>query len=237
MKKEAEHQEYVSYSLAQELWNAISHGLGGVFGIVALVLLIIKIVNTTDVADSMFAVKLASAIFYSISMVICMTISCIYHSLAKNKGKKVLRVIDHAMIYLLIAGSYAPYCLVALNGQALWGINGTEGFAGPLVLILCYTLMIIGVVFSAINIHKYSTLSMVMYVIGGLSILIDPVAIYNGLGLTGFILLCSSGVIYVIGSALYGLGKKKSLWWHTVFHIFILVAIIIMFISIYYYVY
>ena len=226
-----------NYSLAQELWNSITHGLGGVFGIVALVLLIIKTVNTTPTDDSLFGRKLFSAIFYAISIIVCMTISCIYHGLAKNKGKKVLRVIDHAMIYLLIAGSYAPFCLVALHNSTLWGISGTEQFAGLSILIFCYILVIIGVVFSSIDIHKYSKLAMVMYLVGGLSILLNPVAIFNALTLPGFLLLASSGAIYVIGSVLYALGKYKSLWWHTVFHIFVLIAIIMMFMSIYFYVY
>lgn len=225
------------YTLAQELWNSISHGLGAVFGIVALILCLVKITNTPSESSLMFGLKIGSAIFYGISIIVCMTISCVYHSLAKNRGKRVLRVIDHAMIYLLIAGSYAPFCLVALHNEPLWGIAGTEAFAGYLVLGLCYTLIIIGVVFSSIDIHKYSALSMVMYVVGGLTILINPVAALNGIGIPGFILLTSSGAIYIIGSVLYGLGKNHSLWWHTVFHFFVLAALVTMFFSIYLYVF
>lgn len=229
--------ELAPYTLAQELWNSITHGLGAIFGVVALILCLVKVCNTPSESDLMFGFKIGSAIFYGISIIVCMTISCVYHSLAKNRGKRVLRVIDHAMIYLLIAGSYAPFCLVALHDEPLWGIAGTEAFAGYLVLGLCYTLIIIGVVFSSINLHKYSALSMVMYVVGGITILINPVAAFNGLGLGGFILLTMSGAIYLVGSVLYALGSKKSLWWHTVFHIFILAALVTMFFSIYLYVF
>lgn len=225
------------YTLAQELWNSISHGLGAVFGIVALILCLIKVNETITTHDWFYVLKIISAIFYGSSIIICMTISCVYHSLAKNRGKRVLRVIDHAMIYLLIAGSYLPFTLVALHNTPLWGISGTEPFANYLILALCYVLIIVGVVFSSINIKKYAALSMTMYVLGGITILIDPVASYNALTLPGFLLLVSSGAVYLIGSVLYGIGAKKSLWFHTVFHFFVLAGIILMFLSIYLYVF
>ena len=84
------------YSLAEELFNAISHGLGAIFGIVALILMLVKIAPTGD------PFKIASSIIYGISLIVLFTISCVYHSLAKNRGKKVLRILDHDAIYILI---------------------------------------------------------------------------------------------------------------------------------------
>lgn len=236
-KKSPEELGLANYTLAQELWNAISHGLGALFGLFALIILLIKIVSG-DHSESLYALKIVSAVFYSSSIMICMSISCIYHSLAKNRGKKVLRTIDHAMIYLLVAGSYAPFCLVAMisKGALLWNIPNTE-WSGYLILGLCYICIILGATFASINFKKYDAFSMVMYLVGGLMILVNPTGIYNALGFYGFLFLALGGVFYVIGSVLYGIGKHKSLWWHTVFHFFCLFGIVSMFISIYFFVY
>ncbi len=236
-KKSVEELGLVNYSLAQELWNSISHGLGAIFGVVALILLLIKIING-DHDEPMYSLKMFSSIFYSVSIIICMSISCIYHSLAKNKGKKVLRVIDHAMVYLLVAGSYAPYCLVAMisKNTLLWNIPNTE-WSGYLILALCYTCIVLGATFSSINLKKYNGLAMTMYLLGGMMILINPTGIYFALGFNGLFYLALGGAFYIIGAMLYNLGSKKSLWWHSVFHFFILFGIVSMFISIYFYVY
>ena len=91
--------EIPKYTLGEELLNAISHGLGAIFGIVALVFMLIKVVPTGD------PYQIVSAIIYGLSLIILFTISCVYHSLGKNRGKKVLRVLDHDMIYILIMGT------------------------------------------------------------------------------------------------------------------------------------
>lgn len=232
--------QLANYKLSQELWNAISHGLGGLFGIVAWILMMLKITRvypsdlpSLDQVD--YVVSIVSCSFYAFSIIVCMTISCIYHSLAKNNGKRVLRVIDHAMVYLLIAGSYAPFCLVALREAPLWGIEGAN-FAGYVQLAICYICVAVGVSLSSVNMFKFAVVSMVMYLVAGLSILLDPVSIYHSLGPSGFALCLAGGGSYVIGSILYGLGKKRSIWFHTVFHFFVLLGIILQFLSIYFFV-
>ncbi len=232
--------ELANYKLSQELWNAISHGLGAIFGVIALILMMLKITRVypsdlepLGLVD--YIISIVACSFYAFSLITCMSISCIYHSLARNNGKRVLRVIDHAMVYLLIAGSYAPFCLIALRNEALWGIESAT-FAGYLLLAICYVCIAVGVTLSSVNMFKFSIVSMVMYLVGGLSILFDPISLWNAIGMEGFLLCLFGGVAYVIGAALYGLGKKKSVWWHTVFHFFVLVGIVLHFLSIYLYV-
>ncbi len=234
--------EHANYSLAQELWNSISHGLGALFGIVVLILTLLKINGvypyTPSISyDTSYIVKTITSIFYSVSIIVCMSISCVYHALKKNKGKKVMRIIDHAMIYLLVAGSYAPFCLVGMieHEAKLWNIPNTW-WSGYLIFAISYTCLIIGVTFSSINMVKFEILSMVMYLVGGGAIILNITGIYQALGLNGFLFLVFGGVSFFIGAALYGVGKRQSLWWHTVFHFFILVGIILHFLSIYLYV-
>lgn len=231
--------EHAPYTLAMELWNAISHGLGALFGVVVIVLTMLKINGVYPYLsyvehDVMYVMKMVTCLFYGISIIVCMTVSCVYHSLAKNKGKKVMRIIDHAMIYLLVAGSYAPFCLVGMieNEALLWNIPGTW-WSGYLIFALSYVFIAIGVTFSSINMVKFSVLSMVMYLLGGGAIILNVTGAYSAFGLDGFLYLVFGGVAFFIGAALYGVGKKKSLWWHTVFHFFILAGIILHFLAIY----
>lgn len=227
----------MDYSRAQELWNGISHGVGSLFGLTALILLMLKVNGVFPhldnvVHDGLYALKLGTSLFYSLAIFVCMGISCIYHSLRKNAGKKVLRVLDHAMIYLLILGSYAPFCLVGLRDALLWNIPGTE-WSGYLIFGLCFLLIVIGLVFSSVGVERFKVVSMIMYLLGGSAIFLNIGAAYVSFGAPGFWLVIGGGAAYFLGAALYGAGRMKSLWFHTVFHFMILLGIVLHFLSIY----
>ena len=97
--------EIPTYSLGEELWNSISHGLGALFAMIASIMLAIKVAPNKD------PFEMAAVIIYGISMIILFAISCVYHALGKNDGKRVMRILDHDMIFLLVAGSYTSYTL------------------------------------------------------------------------------------------------------------------------------
>ena len=212
------------YSLAEELLNAISHGLGALFGIVALILMLVKVGPTGD------PFKITSSIIYGISLIVLFTISCVYHSLAKNRGKKVLRILDHDAIYILIAGTYAPYMLVALRPHNIWHMG--TGTLAYLMFALVWACCIIGAVFNSINIHKYKALSMTCYMIAGWLVVVALVVLWNIIGPAGVLLLLGGGIVYSIGAVIYGIGKKKK-YFHSIFHIFVLIGAVMMFISVY----
>ena len=216
--------EIPRYSLAEELLNSISHGLGGIFGIVALVLMLIKVGPSGDP----FAI--ASVIVYGLSLVVLFSISCIYHGLAKNKGKKVLRILDHDVIYILISGTYTPYMLVSLRPYNVWGW-GTSVVA-YIMLAFVWVCCIIGAVFNSINIHKYRHLSMACYIISGWVVVTALFVLWNIITPTGVLLLLGGGVVYTIGAVLYTIGKTKK-YFHSVFHFFVLAGAVMMFVSIY----
>lgn len=233
--------ELPNYKLRHELFNSISHGLGAIFGIVALVLMLLKVNNVYSPNEihinSFLDLVLGniSVIIYAFSIIVCMCISCIYHGLKRNKGKKVLRVLDHDMVYFLVAGTYTPYCLLTLRDVNLWGINNTN-FSGYLILAIVYILVTLGIVFNSINIKKYAVFSMIMYIVAGWSILLNVNGLYSHLSFNGFMLLLFGGISFTLGAILYGLGKKHSVWFHTAFHFFVLFGIILQFTSIYLYV-
>lgn len=212
------------YSLAEELMNAISHGLGALFGVVALILMLIKTIPTGD------PFKIVSSIIYGLSLIILFTISCVYHSLAKNKGKKVLRILDHDVIYILIAGTYTPYMLVALRPYSVWNLGtGTVAYIMFSIVIIC---CIIGAVFNSINIHKYRYLSMSCYIIAGWVVVTALFVLWDIITPIGVLLLLGGGIVYTIGAVIYAIGKRKK-YFHSIFHIFVLIGAVMMFISIY----
>lgn len=233
--------ELPNYKLRHELFNSISHGIGAIFGILALIFMFLKIngiftFNEIHIKSSLDVILANISIsIYGISIIVCMTISCIYHGLKRNKGKKVLRVLDHDMVYFLVAGTYTPYCLISLRETPLWNINNTN-FSGYIILAIVYILVTLGIVFNSINIKKYAPFSMIMYIVAGWAILINVVELYKILTINGFLLLLFGGLSFSFGAILYGLGKKRSVWFHTVFHFFVLLGIVLQFLSIYLYV-
>ena len=212
------------YSLAEELLNAISHGLGAIFGIVALILMLIKVIPTGD------PFKISASIIYGLSLIILFTISCVYHALAKNKGKKVLRILDHDVIYILIAGTYAPYTLVALRPYNVRNLgNGTVAYIMFAIVWIC---CIVGAVFNSIDIHKYRVLSMICYLVSGWVVVTALFVLWDIITPTGVLLLLSGGIVYTIGAVLYAIGAKKK-YFHSLFHLFVLIGAVLMFISVY----
>ncbi len=214
--------ELPKYTLAQELWNSISHGLGAVLGIIGGGFLI----NNAAISGDPW--KISSSVIYILTTVVLYTISCIYHALARNTGKKVFRVLDHNAVFLLIMGTYVPYCLVTLREYSMaWAFS---------ILGLCWVLGIVGIVFNSINIKKFRVMCMIDYIAMGWCVLISFYPLYMSLDLTGLILLISGGVAYTLGAILYGLGAKKTQWFHVVFHFFVLAGSILMFFSIFFFV-
>lgn len=216
--------EIPKYSLGEELWNSISHGLGALFAVIASIMMMAKVIPSED------PFKILSAIIYGICLFIMFVVSCVYHALGKNNGKRVMRILDHDMIFLLVAGCYTPYTLVALRNVNVWGWG--TGVVAYIMLITVWICCIVGTVFNSINIKKYAWLSMICYLFAGWVIVGAIVALWNVIGPIGTLLLLLSGVTYSLGTILYGLGKKVK-YMHTIFHFFVLVGAILMFISIY----
>jgi len=203
------------YSLGEELVNSISHGIGAILSVIALIFLVLKAGNVRGVV---------SVSLYASFMIILYTISCVYHALSPRiLGKKVLRVIDHCNVLLMVAGTYMPICLSLLYGRLGW-----------ITFSIVWVVTIVGVVFNAINVDKYSLISVICnLVLGwGAMLLINPML--SIIPLKGVIYLILGGVMYTIGSILYGLGKKIP-YMHSVFHFFVLLGSFFQFLFIYFY--
>ena len=200
--------------------NMVTHIVGGGLGVLALILGIIK-------AWGMEWLDMAAIILYGVSMIALYTMSSVYHGLKPGMGKKVLQIIDHCTIYLLIAGTYTPIVLIAFRPvyPAIgWGLFALEWILAALATTL-----------TAIDLKKYSALSMVFYIGLGWAVLPFIPQTIELMGMTGFWLLLSGGISYTIGAVLFGIGSKVR-WMHSVFHIFVVLGSLLQFLAIYLYV-
>ncbi|MDT2815058.1 PAQR family membrane homeostasis protein TrhA [Vagococcus carniphilus] len=204
------------YLIVNEVFNAITHGIGTGLSIAGLVLLIIK------GAQMGSPIRVVSYTIFGASMILLFLFSTLFHSLIFTKARKVFQVFDHSSIYLLIAGSYTPYCLVTIQGWLGWTL-----FA------IIWTIAIAGIVFKSIWLNKRGKTDVVLYIIMGWLCLIAIKPLYIGLGSTGFLLLFLGGVSYTIGAAFYSLKNVKFM--HVVWHLFVLLGAIFIFFSVYLY--
>lgn len=207
-----------SYTLAEELLNSISHGIGAGLGIAALVLCIVK----SAIAGDGF--KLASSIVFGLTTTMLYLMSCLYHALKINRAKKVFRIFDHCTIFLLIAGTYTPYTLVTLRGAIGWVLFG-----------VVWAVAITGIVLNAVNLRKFAKISVICYVLLGWIILLASKTLVENLARPGLMLLVGGGIAYTVGAVLYAVGSKRK-YFHSIFHFFCLIGTVLHFFSIYFYV-
>lgn len=211
-----------NYTKGEEIFNMVSHIVGVALGITALVLCTIMSVISKDI----YAV--ISSIIYGASIILLYTMSSLYHGLSKEiTAKKVFQILDHCSIFLLIAGTYTPFSLVMLREY--------DAFTGWMIFSVVWGVAIIGIILNSIDIKKYKVLSMICYLAMGWCILVKINLLPKLLGNVGFWLLLSGGIIYSLGAILYGVGKKKK-YMHSIFHLFVLVATILHFLCILFYV-
>ncbi|MBR5287766.1 MAG: hemolysin III family protein [Clostridia bacterium] len=194
------------YTKGEEIFNMVSHIVGGALGIAALVLgIIISAVHKNGYG-------LAGSIVFGVSMILLYTMSSVYHGLRDGMGKRVLQVLDHCTIYVLIAGTYTPVLLSAtrpLDPVSSWVLLG-----------VIWGLSAVAITLTAIDLRKFRIFSMICYLGMGWAAVLKIGLVYRAVGPAGFALILGGGIAYTIGAVLYGLGKKKR-YMHSVFHLFV----------------
>lgn len=205
------------YTVGEEIANSIVHGLGIVFGIVGLTL---NLVFSSMQADTY---KIVASIIYGLAMILEYTASTLYHSIPHPKAKYIFKILDHAAIYLLIAGTYTPFCLVSLRETG-----------GIQLLVFIWAFAVLGISIEAFWVYRPKWVSAVIYLImgwlvvfsiGDLAAVLDPAGVY---------LLIAGGLCYTIGTAFYV--YKKVPYLHSVWHMWVLAGTVLHFFSILLYV-
>lgn len=202
-------------TFSEELFNAISHGLGAMSAIAALVLMLVRAQNPWQTV---------SACIYGGSMFFLYMASTLYHSMFHEGAKRVLRVFDHCSIYVLIAGTYTPYTLIALRGAVGWTLFGII-WGGALL----------GIVLNAISIERFKILSNILYLVMGWAIIMTLDPLNSAVAPIGVMLLVLGGILYTMGMVFFGLGKKVR-GMHPLWHVFVLGGSVLHFLSVYLYV-
>ena len=205
------------YSPIEEKINIISHAIGLILSIVALVLLVTHATQHGDVWH------IVSFSIFGASLIILYAASSFYHSAKKSELRSRLNIIDHASIYVLIAGTYTPFTLVTLKGTIGWVIFG-----------ISWGLALTGIILKLFFTGKYNLMSTIMYVLMGWVIVFAIKPLMNNLPLEGLRWLVAGGISYTIGAILYGIKKIK--FNHAIFHMFVLMGSFCHFMSVYFYV-
>lgn len=210
------------YTKGEEIFNMVSHIVGGALGVAVTALCVIF----AALCGNVYGV--VGGAIYGGTMIILYTMSSIYHGLRPNTtGKKVFQVIDHCSIFLLIAGTYTPIALVSLreyNTALGWTIFGIIWGAAAL-----------GITLNAIDLKSYKVFSMICYLAMGWCIVMCAKQAYLALGFGGTLFILLGGVAYTIGAVLYGVGKKHR-YFHSIFHLFIVAGSVLQFFGILFYV-
>jgi hemolysin III len=201
------------FSVEEERANWISHAVASLLSVVALVLLIIYSVRY---GDSWYTVSFS---IYGTSLIVLYVTSSIYHGVANSRLKKIFEKLDHSSIYILIAGSYTPFCLTVFRGKMGWTIFGIQ-----------WGLAVIGIIFKCLWIDRYIVASTFVYVLMGWFIVFFVKPLYAYIGLNGMSLLVAGGLSYTLGLIFFGLPLFK--YHHTVWHLFVVAGSLFHFLSI-----
>jgi hemolysin III len=202
-------------SKKEEFWNTTTHLSGLIASIIGVIYLIY---SNSDLPF----INLLSILFFGFGLVCVYLSSTLYHYVTNSALKEKLRVFDHISIYYLIAGSYAPVCLITLYNKS-----------GLYIFFAILLIAILGTIFKILYTGKYERLSLVMYLLMGWLIIIKIRTLINVLEFNAIVLLVLSGLSYSVGTIFYSMKKKYA---HTIWHVFVLAGSAFHFFLVLYYI-
>ncbi|WP_052296217.1 PAQR family membrane homeostasis protein TrhA [Treponema brennaborense] len=207
------------YSIGEEIFNSVTHGIGAGLAAAAIVLLIVRaVVYAPDDGKGFYITSFA---VFGASLFVLYLMSTLYHALTPYGAKKVFAIFDHSSIYLLIAGTYTPFCLTVLRGTMGW-----------VLFAVIWGLAVAGMTFYAIFGSRMRLLSAVTYVLMGWLVVVAFKPMSETLPWLSLVLLITGGVAYTVGCIFYALKKIK--WMHSVWHLFVIAGSAFHFFSVYY---
>lgn len=206
------------YTVGEEIANAVTHGVAALLSIAGLAVLVAFAVLYSGSPKVVAAVSIFGA-----SMVFLYTASTLYHSIPNPRAKKVLQYLDHSMIYVLIAGSYTPFCLITL-----------QGYTGIALLCAVWLIAIAGISLQAVLLHKADWINCLLYLsMGWLAVfVIDPLV--STLDSTGLALVVAGGLAYTVGVVFYIFERIP--FSHAIWHTFVFAGTTLQFFSVLFYV-
>ncbi|MFC1839508.1 hemolysin III family protein [Thermodesulfobacteriota bacterium] len=192
-------------SIGEEIANSVSHGVGFIAAVVIASILIFS------AAKQGRAAGIVGASIFSFSLVMLYIVSTLYHSLARNKAKQVFQILDHIVIFLMIAGTYTPFTLSVLKGSLGWTLFG-----------IVWGLAFVGIIFQCFGGVKKKKLTTILYLAMGWLIIIALKPLLSNMPLWGLFWLLVGGLAYTAGVGFYA--AKKVRYAHFVWHLFVILG-------------
>ena len=204
------------YSIAEELANSLTHAFGLMLAVAALVLLVFETRNSG-------AREIVSCALYGITLVLVYATSVLYHGVTHEASKRWLQTLDHVAIFLLIAGTYTPFVLIALRGAWGWSLFG-----------IVWTLAAIGTVMELSGLRRFHSVMIALYIAMGWVGIVAIRPLMAALPLPGLILVLAGGVSYTLGVIFYVWSSLR--FHHAVWHVFVIGGSVLQFLSVWWYV-
>ncbi|EHO52616.1 PAQR family membrane homeostasis protein TrhA [Lentilactobacillus kisonensis] len=201
--------------IVYETLNAITHGVSFIVSIILSGLLFMRAYH-----DNLSRGAMISLVIYSVTVLSLYLASTLLHCFVFTRAKRVFQILDHSNIFLLIAGTYTPYCIIFVNN--IWG---------NILLASVWALAIAGIISHIVFHGKYQKTETSIYVLMGWLCMFLGKVLYTNLSLSGFWLLVAGGVIFTLGAVIYSFPRIPGL--HLIWHFFVMAGTLTMFLSIY----
>ena len=203
-------------SIGEEIANAISHGFGFVAAALGLPVLIVSALDRGDAMD-----VVAASVFAG-SLMLLYLVSTVYHALPQNRAKKIFQILDHAAIFVLIAGTYTPFTLGVLRGAWGWSLFG-----------VVWTIAVVGIVMKVVVGVNYPKVSIALYLGMGWLAIVAVKPTLTLLPASGIAWVAAGGLIYMAGVPFYLMDNRRYL--HFVWHLFVLGGSLCHFVAVWFY--
>ncbi len=198
-----QHGDLEPWKLGEAIANSVTHGIGALLSVAGLVILIFFVALRGG------ARLIVSVSVYGVTLCLLYLVSTLYHAIPTPRARKILRVLDHASIYLLIAGTYTPFTLIVLHGS--WGWT---------LFLLVWSIAAFGIVFKVFATGRFPVLSACLYVGMGWLVIVAIKPLLLVFPIAGFAWMIAGGLFYTGGVAFYA--KDRIPYFHMVWHFFVL---------------
>jgi hemolysin III len=205
-----------THRLGDILANSITHGVGAALAVAGAAYLVVASTRSS-------AWTIASCSIFAGTLVLVYLCSTLYHSLVRTRARHVFHVLDHAAIYLLIAGTYTPFTLVSLRGPVGWTL-----FA------IVWALAVAGVIFKSFAVGKFAFASTVVYLLQGWLAIFAARPLVHAIGMHGLMWLGAGGILYTLGVVFFSMDRIP--YFHAAWHLFVLAGSIAHYFAVLFYV-
>jgi len=193
------------YTLAEELFHALSHGAGVILSVVGLSWMLYVSIGAAD------PWRIAASSVYGISLIALFLSSTVYHAMFASRHRPLFKLLDHCAIYLLIAGSYTPFLLVSMRTATGWWMFGA-----------IWSLATAGIITKLWFGHRFPKLALAGYLVMGWLVVIAAPQVASAIGPDGMVWLIAGGLSYTVGAIFYA--SKRMVFSHAIWHVFVLVG-------------